>query len=113
MNEHLITLRPFQMLGLRTLRLLRLAPRTYNELADSLCICRLYAEQVVHHLRKSGFIIHSHTESRKKYFRTAAKTDLLPTVLTKAEQKELAMVLTGNNLHLQTAFYKLTQLLNA
>jgi hypothetical protein len=102
-----------QLLGLRTLRLLKLSPRTYNELADKLCVCRRYAEQVVQHLRTSGFIIHSRTEQRQKLFWTTAEADFLPTVLTEAERKEVEVLLTGQNLHLQTAFYKLTQLLRS
>ncbi len=106
-----ISLRPFQLLGLRALRLLKIAPRTYNELADKLCICRRYAEQVVQHLRASGFIVHSRVERRQKCFWTTADADFLPIVLSEAEKKEIEVMLAGQNLPLQTAFYKLTQLI--
>jgi biotin operon repressor len=99
-----------QMLGLCASHLLKLNPRTYDELADKLCVCRRYAEQVVQHLRASGFIIYSRTEQRRKFFWTTAEIDFLPTILTEEERKEVEVLFTGQNSHLQTAFHKLTQL---
>ena len=107
----LASLRPFQVLGLRALRLLKQSPLTYNQLADKLCICRRYAERVVQCLQANGFVIHSRTECRQKHFWTAAEADFLSTILTEAEKQELSVALTGQNYHLQAAFYKLTQLL--
>lgn len=110
MRKPTVSLRPFQLLGIRALRLLKIAPRTYNELADTLCICRRYAEQVVQHLRASGFIIHSRVECRQKFFWTTTDADFLPVLLSEAEKKEIEVMLAGQNLPLQTAFYKLAQL---
>lgn len=113
MSKNKFSLRAFPLLKLRALRLLQLAPLSYPELADKLCVCRRYAEQVVQQLKVTGFIIHSRTEHRRKYFWTAAETDFLPTILTAAEKAEVEAMLAGPNQPLQTALYKMTQLLNA
>ena len=111
MRKSPLPVKQFHLLGLRALQLLRHSPYTYLELMDKLCIGRRYTEQLMQYLRESGFIIHSRVENRKKYFWTNTEINFLSSVLTEAEKAAVETVLTDRNLHLQTAFYKLTQLL--
>lgn len=96
---------------LEAFRLLLLAPQSYADLADQLCICRGYAEQVVRQLRRQGLIIQSsRMPGRESVFWATAEQNGLAAVLSTAEQAAVQSIMRDPEPHLQAAIYKLTHL---
>jgi hypothetical protein len=97
------------LLALRALRLCRQVPRTTRELADLLCICPRYAEQVVRFLRQHQLIVEAPAKGRRKFFQMAPEANYLPATLTTAEKTVMSGLLTNADPTVQTAIHKLLQ----
>lgn len=101
-----------QLKGLRALTLLEDGQYTLDELADKLCICRRYAQQVLKHLKDSGYVIFSRAKGRTKCFWKTAESSFLPAMLTPSERLAVKNMVTSQNTDLQSAIYKMAQLAN-
>ena len=107
-----MSMNQIQLKGLRALTMLEDGKYTLDELADKLCICRRYAQQVLKHLKDSGYVIFSQAKGRTKYFWKIAESNFLPAMLTPSERVAVKDALISQNSDLQSAVYKMTQLAN-
>lgn len=101
-----------QQKGLRALTLLGKGKLTLDELADNLCVCRRYAQQVIKHLKDRGFAINFYKKGQTKYFWATPEVNFLPAILTASEKLALETALTAQDPFLQTAVFKMIELAN-
>lgn len=99
-----------QFLSLRALALLSDGPLTLDELADGLFVCRRHVQRVLKNLTDNKFMIKSQMRGHVKQFWLSSTSNILPAALTSREQAALSNAMTTNDLHLQSAIYKLSQL---
>lgn len=98
--------------SLRALRLLEENKLTIDDLADKLHTCRRNTQRIIKHLKDSGYSVKARMKQRQKYFWIEQDPDMLPAILSTDEKTALFYALTSQNPTLQSAVYKLTQLIN-
>lgn len=101
-----------QFQSLRALRFLGESKLTLDELADKLNMCRRHTQRVIRQLKINGYSVKGRIMQRKKYFWIEQNSDILPAILSPDEKNALSYALTSHNTNLQSAVYKLTQLIN-